>query len=164
MAARARRRARTRNRGIRHHQLCLSLAAPVAPRAFMAALHEPWPGVLRAKGFAFFATRLEVCYQWSLAGSACALEPIGHWWAATAPEHWPEQAEQRAEILCDFEGELGDRRQELVLIGIALDEAGMRERLEACLLTPEEMQLGPRGWQQLEDPLPTLETDDEQET
>lgn len=40
-------------------------------------------------------------------------------------------------------------------IGVNMDEAGIRSMLDACLLTDEEMALGPEGWaQQLEDPLP----------
>ncbi|KAF1711313.1 hypothetical protein CSC70_05215 [Pseudoxanthomonas kalamensis DSM 18571] len=49
----------------------------------------------------------------------------------------------------------GDRRQELAIIGVGLDEARTRAELEACLLTDEEMALGPDGWLGLPDPFPT---------
>eukprot|EP00879_Flechtneria_rotunda_P023271 GHRR01024614.1.p1 GENE.GHRR01024614.1~~GHRR01024614.1.p1 ORF type:complete len:181 (-),score=34.36 GHRR01024614.1:241-783(-) len=48
----------------------------------------------------------------------------------------------------------GDRCQELVWIGINMDEAAIRRMLDACLLTDEEMALGPKGWAMLDDPLP----------
>jgi hypothetical protein len=48
----------------------------------------------------------------------------------------------------------GDRCQEIVWIGINMDEAGLRGMLDACLLTDEEMALGPEGWAAFEDPLP----------
>jgi G3E family GTPase len=48
----------------------------------------------------------------------------------------------------------GDRRQELALIGIGLDEARVRAELESCLLTDEEMAMGPDAWLDLPDPFP----------
>eukprot|EP00877_Chromochloris_zofingiensis_P002580 jgi/Chrzof1/12322/Cz06g30090.t1 len=54
----------------------------------------------------------------------------------------------------------GDRCQELVWIGINMDQASQRAMLDACLLTDEEMALGPEGWSQFEDPLPDWLTDE----
>ncbi|GIL93854.1 hypothetical protein Vretimale_216, partial [Volvox reticuliferus] len=49
----------------------------------------------------------------------------------------------------------GDRCQQLVWIGIQMDEARLRGMLDECLLTDEEMALGPEGWAaEFEDPLP----------
>ncbi|MFT3763330.1 MAG: GTP-binding protein [Pseudoxanthomonas sp.] len=48
----------------------------------------------------------------------------------------------------------GDRRQELAVIGVGLDEIRTRVELEACLLNDEEMALGPDGWLELPDPFP----------
>ncbi len=42
--------------------------------------------------------------------------------------------------------EYGDRRQELVFIGNGLDEVTLRARLDAALLTDEEMAAGPESW------------------
>jgi G3E family GTPase len=49
----------------------------------------------------------------------------------------------------------GDRRQELAIIGVKLDEAEVRKRLDACLLDDEEMAAGPLAWQRYEDPFPS---------
>ncbi len=63
---------------------------------------------------------------------------------------------------------IGDRQQELVLIGMGLDEADLRARLAACLLTDDEMRLGPAGWATFNDPFPSWmseeEVDDEETT
>lgn len=48
----------------------------------------------------------------------------------------------------------GDRRQELAVIGVELDEAHVRAELDACLLTDQEMEQGPDGWLALDDPFP----------
>ncbi|MBX3725137.1 MAG: GTP-binding protein [Xanthomonadales bacterium] len=48
----------------------------------------------------------------------------------------------------------GDRRQELAVIGLGLDEAAMRARLDACLLDDAELAEGPVAWQAYADPFP----------
>ncbi len=52
------------------------------------------------------------------------------------------------------------RRQEIVIIGQDLDEATLRAQLDACLIDPLEMRLGPIGWRRsCLDPLPAWETE-----
>jgi G3E family GTPase len=48
----------------------------------------------------------------------------------------------------------GDRRQELAVIGVAMDEQAVRRELDACLLNDEEMRAGPMLWQLLPDAFP----------
>jgi G3E family GTPase len=62
----------------------------------------------------------------------------------------------------------GDRSQDIVWIGVDMDEASLRAMLDVCLLTDEEMELGPAGWADFEDPLPpwdleALEDEEEEE-
>ncbi len=49
----------------------------------------------------------------------------------------------------------GDRRQELAIIGVGLDETAARAALDACLLTDDEMAMGPMAWQNFPDTFPT---------
>jgi hypothetical protein len=49
---------------------------------------------------------------------------------------------------------VGDRRQELVIIGVQIDRDAIRAGLDACLLTTEEMKRGDAEWLRYEDPFP----------
>ena len=80
--------------------------------------------------------------------------PAGIWWAAAPSEHWPQDPEQRARIEAEFEGEYGDRRQEIVFIGQHLDPDQTKATLDRCLLTDAELAAGPEAWKMLDDPFP----------
>jgi G3E family GTPase len=115
-------------------------------------------GLLRSKGFCWLATRPEWVGAWSQAGQVAELSPHAVWWDAVPQAEWPDDPESRAGVLCQFEGEYGDRRQELVFIGRKLDEAAVRAALDACLLTDGEMAGGPEAWARFADPLPAWPT------
>jgi len=116
-------------------------------------------GVLRSKGFAWFATRHDYAYQWSQAGVSIQLNPAGIWWDAASDEYWPDEAQERTQLLSQFDGKYGDRRQELVFIGIDLDRELIERRLQQCLLTDLEYASGPELWAKLPDPLPEIQVD-----
>jgi len=48
----------------------------------------------------------------------------------------------------------GDRRQEIVFIGIGMDQTALRQQFDACLLTQDEMRGGPKAWGCFADPFP----------
>ena len=129
---------------------------PFHPGRLWRALHGDWPGVLRSKGFFWLASHPRVAAEWSQAGGACAYEAAGLWWADTDPDEWPSSPEAVTEIMRDWQDGTGDRRQELVFIGIQMDEAAVRVALDACLLTAEEANLGPAAWAG-DDPFPAWE-------
>lgn len=137
---------------------------PFHPERLWALLHEQWQGVLRSKGFFWLATRNDVAGTLSQAGGVCRHGPAGMWWAAQPREEWPEDDELAAEIAADWFGApedatIGDRRQELVLIGVGLDAEHWRAKLDACLLSDDEYALGPQGWARLRDPFPAWDLD-----
>ena len=51
---------------------------------------------------------------------------------------------------------------ELVFIGIDMDEAAIRASLDACSLTPEEIEGGFDAWLQHTDPMPPWDLDDDE--
>ena len=73
--------------------------------------------VLRSKGLTWIASRNDYAYNWSQAGCSILLEPAGYWWASAPEEEWPEDDAEVADIQSRFNGEHGDRHQELVFIG-----------------------------------------------
>jgi G3E family GTPase len=127
---------------------------PFHPARFHAFITSDMQGVIRAKGYFWLATRMPWAGSWQLAGSVGRHEAAGLWFAAVPQDRWPESPEWRAQIQKVSQGEYGDRRQELVFIGIGMDEARLRAQLDACLLTNEEWRAGPRAWGRLADPFP----------
>jgi hypothetical protein len=47
-----------------------------------------------------------------------------------------------------------DARQEIVLIGIRMEQAELKACFDACLLNDTEIALDEAAWRQLEDPFP----------
>jgi G3E family GTPase len=131
---------------------------PFHPERFWDLIHSgseaAWQGVVRSKGFFWIASRMDFAASWSQAGGACRHGAAGLWWAAVERAEWPDGAEAQREIEALMTGPYGDRRQELVFIGIDMDEAALRARLDACLLTADERALGLQGWASLPDPFP----------
>lgn len=137
---------------------------PFHPARFAEALKTDWPGhVLRSKGFFWLASRPDAAGEWSQAGGIVRHGPAGIWWAAAPREHWPDDPEYRARIEREFDGEYGDRRQEIVFIGQHLDPAETGRILDRCLLTDTEMATGPEGWKTLSDPFPAWFADNDED-
>jgi G3E family GTPase len=122
---------------------------PFDPARFLAFLDEPWAGVIRAKGHFWLATRPLHVGLMSAAGVQRRCEPMGHWWAAVAQQDWPNHTEFRRQLESQWDSAFGDRRQELVFIGIEIDEIGIRRALDNCLASAD-----PRDWSVLVDPFP----------
>jgi G3E family GTPase len=118
-------------------------------------------GVLRSKGTMWIASRNDWIYDWSQAGCSIRMNPAGLWWAAAPKEEWPEVEESIAEIQSRMTGPHGDRHQELVFIGNAMEEFAVRGILDNCLLTDAEFSKGPDYWATFEDTLPPIEADAE---
>jgi G3E family GTPase len=112
------------------------------------------PGVLRAKGFFWLATRPQFMASWSQAGHLLEVQPAGFWYAAIDPADWDLEEGQQEQLDALWHPEVGDRRQELAIIGQHLDVPGMTALLDTCLLTPAEMAMGMTNWSEIADPFP----------
>jgi len=127
---------------------------PFHPERFKRLIDSEWQGVLRSKGMFWLASRYDYAGNWSQAGAVCRNEMAGKWWDAVPKDKWPENQEWRQNIKKSFVGEHGDRRQEIVLIGMGMDKEKLTAMFDVCLLSSEEMRKGKIGWKQLPDPFP----------
>jgi len=115
-------------------------------------------GVLRSKGFCWMAPsqwtgarddvwRHDTSMYWSHAGKHFGVSTAGKWWGALTKEHlkgyFTTNMKEYQRILDeDFvSDEFGDRRQEIVFIGVKMDEEEITKELDECLLSDEEMTL-----------------------
>jgi G3E family GTPase len=92
----------------------------------------------------------------SHAGEVIHLEGSGPWFAAVDESEWPGDEKNKNLIKKDFDKNpaVGDRRQEIVIIGVDINQKEIETKLDQCLLTDEEFALGAAKWREFEDPLP----------
>lgn len=130
---------------------------PLDPSRFDEFLQTPLPGVIRAKGHFWLATRPDWAGEYSLAGSLATTRPLGFWWVAVPESRWPADKDARARILSSFDPVFGDRRQEIVFIGMLgeMNKARIVAMMERCLVEPAgEKRFDPAAYRRLPDPLP----------
>jgi len=128
---------------------------PFHPEKFHTFLNSSWPGIIRAKGHFWLATRPEWVGEVSQSGALVSHEAMGFWWANVPKERWPDHPEWRQHIVESWDSVYGDRRQEIVFIGPDMDEAAIRRRLDACLVgAPNAKTMQPSAWKKLKDPFP----------
>lgn len=127
---------------------------PFHPQRFYDLVNSEWPGVVRSKGFFWLANNPRYAGSWSQAGGVARHGVAGMWWATIPREEWPQDEENLAIIKADWDEKVGDARQEIVLIGMGMNELVLRKRLDACLLNDEEMALGPKVWVTWDNPFP----------
>ena len=125
---------------------------PFHPARFYALIQQEWPGVVRSKGFFWLATHPDLAGEWSQAGACARHNVAGRWWASVPVDEWPTDPETVLALEGKWDSKTGDARQELVLIGIDMDEVALRTQLESCLLNDEEFYQGPSAWRDLENP------------
>ncbi|MEL6345836.1 MAG: GTP-binding protein, partial [Myxococcota bacterium] len=126
---------------------------PFHPERFHALLRKPWPGVIRAKGRFWLASRPDHTGAFQLAGGTRETGAAGFWWAAIPPHRRPDDPAFHKRLQSMWHPVYGDRKQEIVIIGVDLNEAAIRSAFDACLLTEAE-RAHPEQWAQLVHPFP----------
>ncbi|MFN7268060.1 MAG: GTP-binding protein [Cereibacter sp.] len=127
--------------------------APFHPKRIHDVLNGALPGVIRAKGHFWIASRPDWVAEFSLAGAMSSVTPLGRWWASVPRDRWPTHPDAQAEVRGKWQEPWGDRRQELVFIGIGLNPAVLTERLDTALLDVDTF--APKNWATLPDPFPS---------
>ena len=138
---------------------CYEARRPFHPDLFHDFLHgtEQFGRLIRSKGYFWLATRPQFAGQWSQAGGIARYGFAGMFWKAVPEKNWPQDEEALAFIKKQWIEPFGDMRQELVFIGQNLDQQGMTQALDDCLLSEEEVLKGKTFWQTLPDPFPAWE-------
>jgi G3E family GTPase len=125
--------------------------APFDPGRLQDFLNRPWPGVIRAKGFFWLATRPHYVGELSQAGPLVRTSRMGRWWASVPKQNWPDDPGFHKAMAPYLDKEWGDRRQEIVFIGAdPMDEVRLRAELDACLVSASRFT--PMAWENMADP------------
>ncbi|NOE32193.1 GTP-binding protein [Ruegeria sp. HKCCD7318] len=107
---------------------------PFIPEKILEILNGDLPGVIRAKGHFWIATRPDWVAEFSLAGALSSVQPLGTWWATVPEDRRPDHESARAYMQAHWQEPWGDRRQEIVSIGSGIDWPRLKARLDAALL------------------------------
>lgn len=118
-----------------------------------AFLTEAHPGLLRVKGVFWVASRPNSVGVVDGFGDERPTRVGGTWWSAVPEDEWPRSPSFRESLRSLWHEAYGDRRQELVFVGVDLDESALKTALDACLLTATELE-DPKAWRSLPHPFP----------
>ena len=109
---------------------------PFDPEKIHSFFNQEWPGVIRAKGFFWISSRPNFVGEVSQAGAFVRHQGIGKWWAAVNEEQWPDDKSFRLNINKIWVKGYGDRRQEIVFIGLKneMNESLIKNKLDGFLI------------------------------
>ena len=131
---------------------------PLHPQRFADFMERPLPGLIRAKGYVWLASRPEWVVSYSRAGNVATHEPVGRWWAAAPRARWPAPGTpERRNIDTRWKEPFGDRLNEVVFIGRDMDRALIEQAWKGLQLNYTETRKGAagmKGWRDLPDPFP----------
>ena len=130
---------------------------PFHPERFWTWIQKFPQTVLRSKGLYWLASRPDQALNWSQAGGSIKSEGAGVWWASMPFQERInfENFVMNQELIEErWTPQFGDRLNELVFIGIQMDEQQLRAELEQCLCTSEEIKRMVQGDFPVKDPFP----------
>lgn len=123
---------------------------PFDPERFWHYAQNRFPNtIIRSKGLFWMASRPEQALIWGQAGGSLRADSAGVWWSSmpfNKRAQYMAFLENQAQIESEWDKTFGDRKNEIVFIGQAMDEEKIRHDLQACLATDEE--LFSKKWEQ----------------
>ena len=104
--------------------------------------------------FFWLSSRPDFVGEVSQAGAFVRHQGIGRWWAAIPKNQWPDDTEFQKVMKQYWIKNYGDRRQEIVFIGLKdeMDKDRIRNILDECLV--KNYLASPDIFEDLEDPFP----------
>lgn len=110
--------------------------------------HPVFKDLLRSKGGFWFASRPDYRGEWSQAGAMLRMTGEMPFFCTLDPGDYLGEDSEVNELLkhdIDMGGEWGDRRQEIVFIGLQLQREKISDMLDECLLNNKEWE----DWQSI---------------
>jgi G3E family GTPase len=116
---------------------------PFHPKRLWDLISTNFPkSVIRSKGLLWMASRPEQAINWSQAGGSMKGEGAGVWWASMPFGErikFQNFVDYQDIIEENWDANFGDRMNELVLIGMQMNEAEVRAKFEYCLCTADDI-------------------------
>lgn len=115
---------------------------PFHPDRFLKYVQEYFPeSILRSKGLFWLVSRRETALNWSQAGGSMRVERAGVWWDSMPKierNSHPVFQQNEEVIMSRWDKTWGDRMNEIVFIGINMEEEQIRLNLSRSLCTDAE--------------------------
>ena len=116
---------------------------PFDPERFWDYVEKKFPKtVIRSKGLFWISSRPDQALVWGQAGGSLKADGAGVWWSSMLFKDRIRHLsfiQNQEQIESEWDKEFGDRKNELVFIGQGMDETLIREELDFCLATDEEL-------------------------
>ncbi|KQC30391.1 GTP-binding protein [Flagellimonas eckloniae] len=117
---------------------------PFDPERFWHFVQHKFPNsVIRSKGLFWVASRPEQALIWGQAGGSLRTDSAGVWWSSMPFQKRSQYVaflDNQEQIEAEWDKTFGDRKNEIVFIGQAMDEERMRADLDTCLVTDKELE------------------------
>lgn len=113
--------------------------------------------IIRSKGLFWIASRPNQALNWSQAGGSIKSEGAGVWWASMPFSErikFQNFVDNQEIIEERWSLDFGDRLNELVFIGIKMNEAEVRKQLVSCICNDDELMELQDGFFSDKDPFP----------
>ena len=121
---------------------------PFDPDRFWHYFLTQFPAnIIRSIGLFWIASRPDQALIWGQAGGSIRTDSAGVWWCSmpfSKRIQFLSFIENQDEIEAAWDSTFGDRKTEIVIIGQNLDEAQIRQELDACLVPLDRLH---ENWQ-----------------
>lgn len=116
---------------------------PFNPDRFLDFTQELPDSIIRSKGLFWLASRGNQALIWGHAGGSLNIESAGVWWSSM-PEYermqYMSYVDNQVTLEADWHYTFGDRKIEIVFIGQNMDQFDIKDRLQRCLATDDELE------------------------